>query len=80
MSTRREKWPLEYAREIAALPSREARQAALAAVPADWRELVRKTAEHLFTLARRERARVPRVRVDMILALSQDARIGKTSA
>lgn len=57
MSERREKWPLDYAREIAQMPTREARQAALAAVPAEWRELVRKTVESSFAIDRHCRQR-----------------------
>lgn len=57
MNERREKGPLDYAREIAQMPTREARQTALEAVPAHWRELVRKTVESSFAVDRHRRQR-----------------------
>lgn len=43
-----EKRPRRYAAEIAQLPTREQRQAALAKVPAEWQALVKKHVEITF--------------------------------
>ena len=49
---RREKWPLDYAREIAELPTRQARAEALARVPQEWQALVRETVNSAFAVRR----------------------------
>lgn len=61
MNARREKWPLDYARQISALPTREARQQALAAVPAEWRDLVRETVQSGFAVRKARSGQVARV-------------------
>lgn len=43
-----EKRPRHYAAEIAQLPTREQRQAALNKVPAEWQQLVKKHVEITF--------------------------------
>lgn len=52
MTTRREKQPRDYAREIAELPTRQARAEALARVPPHWQALVRETVDSAFAVRR----------------------------
>lgn len=47
-----EKRPRHYAAEIAELPTKEARRAALDRVPAEWRELVKRHVENTFFIRR----------------------------
>lgn len=52
VTTRREKQPRDYAREIAELPTRQARAEALARVPPHWQALVRETVDSAFAVRR----------------------------
>jgi hypothetical protein len=52
MNARREKQPRDYAREIAELPTRQARAEALARVPPHWQALVRETVDSAFAVRR----------------------------
>ena len=52
LNARREKWPLDYAREIAELSTRQARAEALARVPQEWQALVRETVNSAFAVRR----------------------------
>lgn len=59
MTTRREKQPRDYAREIAELPTRQARAEALARVPPHWQALVRETVNSAFAVRRGRSAVMP---------------------
>ena len=59
MNARREKQPRDYAREIAGLPTRQARAEALARVPPHWQALVRETVDSAFAVRRGIKRRLP---------------------